>query len=161
MQGTVLETLRMPQQNPPDKIQREIEELLDKLDTFVPEERLAAKIRNRRKEQRRADAGPGSIERVMRRLSQVSLGQIMLAGLALMLIGWLFDDALGAWSTWVTLGGLALTILAFVLSLMTGGARTTVGARHVQKRWRGQIIEYSEPSRMDRIKEWFRRRGRS
>jgi len=151
----------MPQQNPPDKIQREIEELLDKLDTFVPEERLAAKIRNRRKERRRADTGPGPVERVTRRLSQISLGQLMLAGLALMLIGWLFDDALGSWGTWVTLAGLALTILAFVLSLMTGGARTTVGARHVQKRWRGQIIEYSEPSRMDRIKEWFRRRGRS
>ncbi|MEX2225214.1 MAG: hypothetical protein WEB52_02045 [Dehalococcoidia bacterium] len=151
----------MPQQNPPDKVQREIEELLGKLDTFVPEERLAAKIRNRRKDVRREDSGPTFFERAKRRLSQISLGQLMLAGLALMLIGWLFDDALGAWSTWVTLGGLALTILAFVLSLMTGGARTTVGARHVQKSWRGQVIEYSEPSRMDRIKEWFRRRGRS
>lgn len=151
----------MPQQNPPDKIQREIEELLDKLDTFVPEERLAAKIRNRRKEQRRSDRGPSAFERATRRISQISLGQLMLAGVALMLIGWLFDDALGSWSTWVTLGGLALTVIAFVLSVVTGGTRTTVGARHVQKRWRGQIIEYSEPSRMDRIKEWFRRRGRS
>jgi hypothetical protein len=146
---------------PPDKIQREIEELLDKLDTFVPEERLAEKIKRRRKEQRRAEQGPGAFERVTRRLSQISLGQIMLAGLALMIIGWLFNDALGGWSTWVTLGGLLLTLVAFVLSLMTGGARTTVGPRQVQKRWRGQIIEYSEPSRMDRIRGWFRRRGRS
>lgn len=150
----------MPQK-PPDKVQREIEELLDKLDTFVPEERLAEKIRKRRKQQR-ADTGPGFLERAMRRVSQVSLGQLMLAGLALMLIGWLFDDALGSWATWVTLGGLGLTVIAFVLSVMSGGGtRTTVGARHVQKRWRGQIIEYSEPSRMDRIREWFRRRGRS
>jgi hypothetical protein len=151
----------MSKQNPPDKVQREIEELLDKLDTFVPEERLAAKIRNRRKEQRLAESGPSMFERATRRLSQVSLGQIMLAGLALMLIAWLFDDALGTWQRWVMYGGLALTILAFGLSLITGGARTTVGARHVQKRWRGQIIEYSEPSRMNRIKEWFRRKGRS
>jgi hypothetical protein len=150
----------MPQ-NPPDKVQREIEELLDKLDTFVPEERLAEKIRKRRTQQGRANNGPGFFERVGRRLSQISLGQLMLAGLALMLIGWLFDDALGAWSTWVTLGGLLLTVIAFVLSVMSGGARTTVGARHVQKRWRGQIVEYSEPSRMERIREWFRRRGRS
>jgi hypothetical protein len=150
----------MPQ-NPPDKVQREIEELLDKLDTFVPEERLAEKIRKRRTQQGRANNRPGFFERVGRRLSQISLGQLMLAGLALMLIGWLFDDALGAWSTWVTLGGLLLTVIAFVLSVMSGGARTTVGARHVQKRWRGQIVEYSEPSRMERIREWFRRRGRS
>ena len=149
----------MPQ-NPPDKVQREIEELLDKLDTFVPEERLAEKIRKRRTQQR-ADNGPSLFERARRRLSQISLGQLMLAGLALMLIGWLFDDALGSWSTWVTLGGLVLTVIAFVLSVMSGGTRTTVGARHVQKRWRGQIIEYSEASRMDRIREWFRRRGRS
>lgn len=153
----------MPQspQQPPDNIQREIEELLDKLDTFVPEERLAEKIRKRRRQQQRVDRGPSVVERAQRRLSQISLGQIMLAGLALMLIGWLFNDALGGWSTWVTLGGLLLTLLAFVLSVMAGGARTTVGARHVQKRWRGQIIEYSETSRLDRIRDWFRRRGRS
>jgi hypothetical protein len=150
----------MPQ-NPPDKIQREIEELLDKLDTFVPEQRFTDKMRRRQKEQRRAEQGPGFFERATRRFSQISLGQLMLAGLALMLIGWLFNDALGSWSTWVTLSGLLLTIVAFALSLMTGGARTTVGARQVQKRWRGQIIEYSEPSRMDRIRDWFRRRGRS
>jgi hypothetical protein len=148
-------------QNPPDKIQREIEELLDKLDTFVPEQRFTDKMRRRQKEQRRAEQGPGFFERATRRLSQISLGQLMLAGLALMLIGWLFNDALGTWSTWVTVGGLLLTIGAFALSVITGGARTTVGARHVQKRWRGQIIEYSEPSRMDRIRDWFRRRGRS
>ena len=150
----------MPQ-NPPDKVQREIEELLDKLDTFVPEERLAEKIRKRRKQQQRVDSGPGFFERATRRVSQVSLGQLMLAGLALMLIGWLFDDALGSWSRWFMYGGLLLTIAAFAPSVISGGTRTTVGARHVQKRWRGQIIEYSEPSRMDRIREWFRRRGRS
>src|SRR3546814_5591917 len=72
------------------------------LDTFVPEERLAEKIRKRRKQQQRVDSGPGFFERATRRVSQVSLGQLMLAGLALMLIGWLFDDALGSWSTWVT-----------------------------------------------------------
>ena len=150
----------MPQ-NPPDKVQREIEELLDKLDTFVPEERLAEKIRKRRKQQQRVDSGPNFFERARRRVSQVSLGQLLLAGLALMLIGWLFDDALGSWSRWVMYGGLLLTIVAFALSVISGGTRTTVGARHVQKRWRGQIIEYSETSRMDRIREWFRRRGRS
>jgi hypothetical protein len=152
----------MPQnpQNPPDKIQREIEELLDKLDTFVPEERLAEKIRKRRKQQR-VDTGPNAVEKALRRVSQISLGQIMIAGLALMLIGWLFDDALGTWAPYVTFGGLGLALLAFVLSRFSGSSKTTVGARHVQKRWRGQVIEYTEPSRLDRIRDWFRRRGRS
>jgi len=151
----------MPQ-NPPDKVQREIEELLDKLDTFVPEERLAEKIKKRRHQQRRAESGPGPFERVLRRATQISLGQIMLAGLALMLIGWLFNDALGSWAWPVSLAGLLLTGIAFVLSVLGGGgARTTIGARHVQKRWRGQVIEYNEPSRLDRIRDWLRRRGRA
>jgi hypothetical protein len=151
----------MPQ-NPPDKVQREIEELLDKLDTFVPEERLAEKIKKRRHQQRRDENRPGAFERVTRRLTQISLGQIMLAGLALMLIGWIFNNALGSWAWPVSLAGLLLTGIAFALSVIGGGgARTTVGARHVQKRWRGQIIEYSEPSRLDRFRDWLRRRGRN
>ena len=39
----------------PDKVQREIEELLDKLDNFVPEDRFASKMKQRRREA----AGPG------------------------------------------------------------------------------------------------------
>jgi hypothetical protein len=39
------------------------------------------------------------------------------------------------------------------------GSRTTVGGR-VERRWRGQVIEYGEPSPMDRVRDWFRRRGR-
>lgn len=147
----------------PDKMHREIEELLDKLDTFVPEERLAAKIKSRRRQEKAAArTGPTLAERATRRLSNITLGHLMIAGLALMLIAWLFGRALpDGVGTWAMLLGIVLTGAAFVLSVLThGGARTTVGGRHVQKRWRGQVIEYSEPSPMDRIREWLRRRGR-
>jgi hypothetical protein len=145
----------------PDKVQREIEELLEQLDNFVPEERLAAKIRNRRKQTRAPERqGPGLVERSMKRVSRVTLGQVMLAGLGCLLISFLFDDALGQWARWLTIAGIAMTLGAFVLSVMHGsGSRTTVGGR-VERRWRGQVIEYGEPSPMDRVRDWFRRRGR-
>lgn len=150
-----------PDAKEPDKVQREIEELLERLDNFVPEERLAAKIRSRRKQSRRAEpAGPGQLDRLGKRLSRITLGQVMLVGLGCMLIGWLFGGPLGPWSFWVTLTGIVLTVGAFVISLINGGgSRATIGGR-VQKRWRGQVIEYGDPSPMDRVRGWFRRRGR-
>lgn len=147
----------------PDKMHREIEELLGKLDTFVPEERLAAKIKNRRKQERASTrGGPTPFDRVRRRLSNITLGQVMIAGLALLLISWLFGGALpDGWAWWMGIAGMLLTGAAFVISFATrGGAGSTIGGRHVQKRWRGQVIEYSEPSPMDRFREWMRRRRR-
>jgi hypothetical protein len=85
----------------------------------------------------------------------------MLAGLACLLVGWLFGGALGGWGTWLTIAGIALTLAAFVASVVMGaGSRSTLGGRHVEKRWRGQVIEYSEPSALERVRGWFRRKAR-
>ncbi len=143
----------------PDKVTREIEELLEKLDTFVPEERLASKIRSRRKQQRDIEHGPSWFDRVRARLSRITLGQLMLTGLALMLISYFFRGPLGSLAGWMTIAGLLMTAAAFVLSIMGGGSRSTIGTSRVQRRWRGQIIEYgSTPSTLDRVKAWFARR---
>jgi len=58
----------------PDKLQREIEELLDKLDTFVPEERFASKMRDRKRQERAARNGPPLSERLSGRLGGVTVG---------------------------------------------------------------------------------------
>ena len=150
----------------PDKVQREIEELLDKLDTFVPEERFASKIRDRRKrEKAAARTGPTLGERVGRRFSGITLGHIMLAGLACFVIAFFARDALGDAGRWLSIAGLLLTLTAFVLSIRSksSGSRTPLfraGSGRVQKRWRGQVIEYGEPSTVDRVRGWFRRRDR-
>ncbi len=140
----------------PDKVQREIEELLDKLDNFVPEDRLASKIRKRR----RAETGPGAIERAWKRVSRVSLGQAMLAGLALIVISWIFRSPLGSLASPVMIAGIVLVIGAFVLSVVNGDSRRTIAGGRQEKRWRGQVIDYSEPSTTSRIRDWFRRRRR-
>ncbi len=140
----------------PDKVQREIEELLDKLDNFVPEDRLASKIRKRRRD----EVGPGLIERGWKRVSRFSLGQAMLVGIGLLLIGTVFRHQLGSLAGPVIVVGIVLVIGAFVLSAINGDSRRTIAGGRQEKRWRGQVIDYSEPSTTSRIRDWFRRRRR-
>jgi hypothetical protein len=149
----------------PDKVQREIEELLDKLDNFVPEERFTTKMRDRKRRERPApSSGPPFWESVGRRVSGITLGHVMLAGLACLVVGFVLRDS--DYARWLSIAGLLLTAAAFILSIMNkgSGSRTPLfrtGGSRVQKRWRGQIIEYGEPSAIDRLRQWFRRRGRS
>lgn len=147
----------------PDKVQREIEELLDKLDNFVPEERFTAKQRDRKK-QERARSGPSAIERMTSRLSGITLGHVMLFGLALFLVALIFQGPLGDATRWVTIASLVITGGAFVLSILNNRGRGTgtpvMKSRpgSVQKMWRGQVIEYEEdPRTMGRLRGLFRR----
>lgn len=141
----------------PDKVQQEIEELLDKLDNFIPEERFASKARSRRRRQRLA-----SVLEPLRRLSaslpRISLGHVMLTGLALLLIGTFFGGRLGDTANWMIIAGLVLAGGSFVLSIAGGGR--PAGGRRVEKRWRGQVIEYAEPSTANRLFGWLRGRRR-
>jgi hypothetical protein len=148
----------------PDKVQREIEELLGKLDTFVPEERFTSKIRDRRRQEKlAARTGPTLRERLTRPLSRITLGHVMLAGLACFVIAFFFGGLLGPWTRWLSIAGLLMTGSAFLISVLNRGtsSRTPlIRSGRTQKRWRGQIIEYGEPSAVDRVRGWFRRRGR-
>jgi hypothetical protein len=144
----------------PDKVQREIEELLDKLDNFVPEDRFASKMKQRRREA----AGPGMLTRlsssVSQRFSHLSLGHVMLAGVILLLAAWLAPGLFGGYAGWARGIGVILTIVAFILSAMGWDSRRTLagGTGGPQKRWRGQVIDYSEPSPADKLRGWWRRR---
>ena len=122
--------------------------------------RLAAKIRNRRKRQTADESGPSAWSRLTARLSRITLGQIMLAGLACLILAFFLRDS--SFGMWLTIAGLAMTIGAFVLSVIRGSGTTGTVSGKVQRRWRGQVIEYSEPSTstMDRFRAWLRRRGR-
>lgn len=146
---------------PPDRVQREIEELLDRLDNFVPEERFRSKMRRR---QRQA-AGPSWLERarqsLAQRFSRVTLGHVMIAGLILLVAAWLIPDIFGGYERWALYAGLLLAGGAFALSVIWGDRRRGItGGRTYQKRWRGQVIEYSEPGATTRFRDWLRRRRR-
>jgi hypothetical protein len=145
----------------PDRVQREIEELLDRLDNFIPEERLVAKIRSRR----RQEAGPNALERAWATikgwLGRISVGHVMLAGLALMLVASFAPGLFAGYARFAVYLGLALSVGGFVLAVVNRDARRTLsGAGRYEKRWRGQVIEYGPPSPASRLRSWWRNRWR-
>lgn len=144
----------MPKQG--DRVQREIEELLGSLDNFVPEERFISKVKSRRK----AEAGPSPLSRawatVTKPFRRITLGHVMLLGLALVVTAWLFGDIYGNYRGMMSLLGTVLIIVAFVMSFLGWDSRRTIAGGPVQKRWRGQVIEYNDSPPSSGIKGWFR-----
>ena len=138
-----------------DRIEREIEEILRKIDDFVPE-------KPRRSVRKRPfDKPPTAFENPSRPIStpksttglaHVSLNQVMLWSLIVVVIAF-FLPIPG--SGWVILAGLLVFAVAFLLSRMGGGS-----SRGVQKRWRGEPIDLREPGLPDRIKAWVKGRRR-
>ncbi len=143
----------------PDKVQREIEELLDKLDNFVPEDRLVSKIKKRRRE----NEGPGAFERTFlwfrARFSKITVGHILLGGIGLTLLATFAPGLFGGYARPVFFLGLILSGGALLLSLMGWDSRRTIAGGPVERRWRGQVISYSQPS-PNRLRNWWRRRGK-
>lgn len=148
----------MPTQG--DRVQREIEELLDKLDSFVPEERFLAKVKNKR----RQEAGPGLISRawttITRPLTRVKLGHVMLAGLALVILTIVVPSLFGEYRSWFSILGALMIVVAFVMSFLGWDSRRTIAGGRVERRWRGEVITYDErPRGTNKITNWFRSRG--
>lgn len=132
----------------PDNIEREVEEILRKLDKFVPEEGRLARAR------RRAWQATSDLLHTLRvRLSRISPGQVMLASLILVVVAFFFRSASPVLARWVIIGGLILFFTAFVLPLLGGRSRN-------ERRWRGQVIDLSEPSLGSRLRHWLQRRSR-
>ena len=133
----------------PDNLEREVEEILRKLDKFVPEEGPLTRTRRRL-----GQAVAESIHAMAVRLSRIALGQLMLASLVLVLVAFFFfRGASPALARWLIIGGLVLFLTAFVLSVLGGRSR-------YERRWRGQLVDLSEPSLGARLRNWLQRRGR-
>lgn len=134
---------------PDDKIQREIEEILNRLDEFVPEERASERARRRS-----ANAASGFVQAIFAPLARISLRHVMLAAFALIAIGF-FAARANPVGLWMLVGGLILFLTAFALSFVGGGSPPKV-----EKRWRGQPIELSQPSLSDRLRAWLQTKRR-
>lgn len=136
---------------PDDDIEREIKDILDRLDNFVPEESVASRF------SKRTSQWASDVQRaVVSRLARISLGQVMLAALAMIVLAWLFRYVNPGVARWVIIGGVILLVVSFVASLR--GSRTSKN----EKRWRGRVIDLSGPSFADRLRAWLRRgRGRN
>ena len=130
----------------PDQLQREIEDLLNKLDEFIPEQKATSRIRKRWGEKVAALKS-----RIGAAASRVSTGHLMIASLVLIFVAFAFrSSVIGQYSMIAGLGLLGLTIVVSFISNRRAGS---------EKRWRGQVVDLSERSLIDRLQGWFKKRG--
>ncbi len=129
-----------------DRIEREIEEILKKIENF-PERGKGA-----RPPRRPSKPGGGTTQRW---LARVSLRKVMMWALFAVIVAFLLRGIPGAY--WLLIGALVVFVTAFILS--TRGGPTA--AQTAEKRWRGQPINLSEPSWPNRIKAFLKGRKRA
>ena len=131
-----------------DRIEREIEEILRKIDNFVPE-------RTRRPARKVGRPLATAQTWLTRRLARISLNQVMIWSLFVVIVSF-FLRFPGAY--WITIGALIVLATAFLLSRLGTGATPRPPT---QKRWRGQPMDLSEPGWPQRLKAWLRGRRRA
>jgi len=148
----------------PNRVEREIEEILTKLESPGPGREP---VRLRRSPWRtRARRFTARLPRLPA-LATVNAGNVMLWGIGLIFLA-IVLGALGMTSPmitrWVVIVGLVLFFASFVLGFLYrdgGGGGGGVGRREAY--WRGQRFDRRElrgPSSIDRLKAWWRGRNR-
>ncbi len=134
---------------PDDKIKREIEDILNKLDNFVPEESATEKARRR---------SSGAIASVLRTIlapfTRISIQQVMLTALVIMVVGFLAMRVHPIYGRYVLIAGVILFLTSFALSFFSRSSDPPQSSS--EKRWRGQPIDLDEPSLPNRIKAWLK-----
>lgn len=142
----------------PDRIEREIEDILNKLDDFVPDKGQKP-IPFRKPARRRSSSGGNWLTQ---RLAKLSLNQIMLYALIALVAGFLLRSL--PFASWLMIASLIVLVTAFFLSMRAGSGRGRIGNSSYEKRWRGEPIDLSNnytsggPTLGDRIVRWFKRR---
>ena len=131
-----------------DKMKREIEDILNRLDSFVPEESAVSRMR------RRSSGGFANFVRaLLGPLARISLGQVLLTSLALIIVAF-FGRRVSPVFNWVMIAALLLFLTAFALSFFNRGPAKT------EHRWRGRIVELDQPSLADRLRTWLQAKRR-
>lgn len=128
-----------------DRIEREIEEILKKIENFPD------RSKSGRPPRRPGPSGGGVIQRW---LARISLRKVMMWALFAVIVAFFMRGIPGAY--WLLIGALVVFVTAFVLSTRGGPS----GNRY-EKRWRGQPLDLSGPSWPDRIKAFLKGKKRT
>jgi len=145
-----------------DRLEREIEEILGKIEQF-PDAESRAK-RNRRRNANRFTTRFSEIQRgIARRLSTISIGQLMLASFLLILFSF-FLRGRGLPPTvasWLLVAGVILFVSTFAVSIFGPRSRGGRGGiSKVEHRWRGRAVQSPSGSSFSaRIRRWLASRG--
>ncbi len=135
---------------PDDRLEREINEILDKIEQFpTPEKR---RVRARKRVLRRLAGSVAEVERaVARQLSRVSIGQVMLLAFLMILGSFFFRRFSPLLTQWMLVGGVILFVSSFAIMMFSRGGSGPARSRY----WRGQAIDPRAPSLMQRLRRRF------
>jgi len=134
-------------------MEREIEELLGKIEDFPSASERRARAR-KKATGRLGGAIAGQQRALLARLSRIDMSQVMLLSFVLIL-GSLFLGRFSPLLTqWVLYAGIALFIAAFTMLVF---GRKGGGARGNAAYWRGRQIEYRQPSLGAQARRWWAR----
>lgn len=135
-----------------DRIEREIEEILAKLEPDAPKKPVP--IASRRKPAPRAVPSPAA-----QRSFRLEPATVLFVGAGVMLAGFVLSTF---WSLliWVAFVGVLVFLGAFLLSFFRGPSTGPRGSAPGGHYWRGQYIEYApaHPSALDRLRRKFQKR---
>lgn len=136
-----------------DRVEREIEEILAKLDDELPPEKRPVSILSRRK--RKATPAPRAPRPPSRVLSRITPAAAMFSGAGLVVGGLVASNAWGP-LIWVSMAGVVLFVGAFLSSFLR---EKPAAASPKGVYWRDRYIEYepASPGLLDRVKRIFRR----
>jgi hypothetical protein len=131
-----------------DRIEREIEEILKKIDK-LPEGARQSRFSR--------PSGRGPVKRnnggASKWLSAVTMRKVMMWALVAVIVAFFLRGIPGGY--WLLIGAIIVFVTAFFLSTR-GGPTSNVP----QKRWRGQPMDLSEPGWPDKLKAWWKGRNR-
>jgi hypothetical protein len=130
-----------------DRFEREIEEILRKIDNFVPD-------KARRSGRRVGQPFVAAQTWITKALAKISLRAVMMWALIAVVVTFFFRGIPGA--SWIMIGSLIVFATAFLLSRASGSR-----GQSTPKRWRGQPMDLSGPSLADRLKAWIKGRKRA
>ena len=143
----------MPDSN---RLEREIEEILGKIEQF-PDARTRRRRSTNRALQQFGAAVSDRLRGIVRELSRFSISQVMLLSFILILGSLFFRRTAPAMMSWVLYAGIILFVSSFAIS-MFGGRGSSGGPA----KWRGRTVQYqpSAPSLSDRLRFWWNSRTR-
>lgn len=126
------------------KLERDIEEVLAKVDRFPPKRSLRSRAR------RRLASAIDGIGQALSGLPrpQISVGQVLLLAMAVIVIAY-FGFRGSSIGSILIFGGILAFIVAFIFSL-----RRQSTSRLPEKRWRGQPMDLEAPRGQD---SWWKR----
>ncbi len=139
-----------------NRLEREIEEILDKIEQFPD-----AQARRKRSSNRIVRGFGAAISdrqrAIARSLSRFSVSQVMLGSFLLILTSLFFRPAAPLLMGWVLYAGIALFVTTFAFMVFGGRSSSAAGSQ----RWRGRAIEStSGPSLAQRLRNWLGARSR-